>query len=121
MLALSSEGNKYFNDVEPWNLIKVDSSRAKKRLYFCVVLARALAILSSPFMPGISQKIWEQLNLKGKSNENGNWNLAKSIKLPKNYSVGKPNILFKQISDEDIEKYKSIVANGVDLEDFFKK
>jgi len=120
LLALSSEGNKYFNDVEPWNLIKVDSLKAKKRLYLCVVLARALAILSSPFMPKTSQRIWEQLGFSGKSNEFGNWEKAILTSLPKNHLIGNPGILFKQISDQDIENYKLIVAKGVELEEFFK-
>lgn len=121
LLALSSEGNKYFNDVEPWNEIKKDISRTKKRVYVCIVLARALAILSSPFMPGTAQKVWEQIGFKGNCDEKGNWDLAGSRELDSSvkYVKGNFGVLFKQILDEDLEKYKEVVANGVELEELF--
>ncbi len=119
LLSLCSEGNKYFNDTEPWKTVKTDPEKTKKRLYLCVNLARSLAILSSPYMPNISSKAWEQLNLEGSPSDEGIWDSASSIEIPENHKIGKPKILFKLIKNDDIEKYKNIVSKGTELKDLF--
>ena len=118
ILALSSDGNKYFNDCEPWKVIKKNPDEANRRLYLCANLARALSIFISPFMPSIAEKAWKQIGLKGNVNDDGNWDSFSKIDLEK-FSLGEIKILFKQIKDEDIEKYKEVVSNGIELEDLF--
>ena len=119
ILSLSSEGNKYFNDTEPWKTIKENPSEANRRLYLCANLARSLSIFIAPFMPSIAEKAWKQIGLKGKVDEVGSWDTANSLEILDNHTIGKVEPLFKQISDEDIEEYKAIVAEGKELEDLF--
>jgi len=40
ILALATEGNKYFNEHEPWHLMKKDLKRTKHVLYLCASLCR---------------------------------------------------------------------------------
>lgn len=119
LLSLSSEGNKYFNKTEPWNLIKTDSERAKKRLFLCAGLARSLSILSAPYMPNIAKNAWKQLNLDGSPSDQGIWDSASSINLPNKHSLGEPERLFNPLKDEDIKRYKEFVENGTELKDLF--
>jgi len=121
LLALSSAGNKYFNSVEPWNEVKTDPKRASKRLYLCANLARSLSILSAPYMPDIAKNAWRQLNLQGTPADQGIWDSASSIELPDKHKIGESEILFKPIKDEDIERYKEVVAQGTELEDLFNQ
>ncbi|MGY4884878.1 MAG: methionine--tRNA ligase [Nanobdellota archaeon] len=120
LLMLSSSGNKYFNETEPWVLVKTNPERASKRLYLCASLARALCILSSPFIPNISESAWHQLNLPNSPSEKGIWDSADSLIIPDKHKIGTPQRLFNIIKDEDIQKYKEIVANPTELEELFK-
>lgn len=122
LLSLCSEGNKYFNDIEPWNSVKINLEKTKKRLYICANFARAISILSSPFIPQISKKAWTQLNLEGSPSERGIWNSADDLfYIQEKHKISKPEKLFEIIKDEDVEKYKKILSKGINLEDFFKK
>jgi methionyl-tRNA synthetase len=121
LLALSSDGNKYFNDAAPWSLVKTDSDKAGKKLYLCVILARALSILSCPFIPKTSHEAWKQLNLKNSPSDKNIWDTACSLEIPNNHRIGEPRILFKPINDKDVEQYKKIVSQGIELEDLFRK
>ena len=120
LLVLSSKGNKYFNDTEPWKEIDKNPSVAKKRLYLCAGLARALSIMVSIYMPSIACKAWKQLNLSKSPLQRYLWDSAGIIELPHKHKIGKPERLFNIIKDEDIEKYKEIVAQGTELADLFK-
>ncbi len=121
ILALSSEGNKYMTELEPWKLVKDDSERANTVMYLNANLGRSLAILSSPFIPSASKKIWKTLNLKGNPDEPGRWETAKQISLPKSLTVNKPEKLFSPIEDKDLKYLKQQVSKSTDLKKLFKK
>ena len=70
-------------------------------------------------MHNISNEAWSQLNLLGSPSDNGIWDTASSVVLPYNHNIGEPKRLFKPIKDEDIERYKEVVAQGTELEDLF--
>lgn len=120
ILALSSEGNKYINDTEPWVAIKKDPQRANDVFYNSAVLLKSLAVLSAPYLPQTSQRIWSQLNLSGSPLDNGLWDSI-GEDLGKRHQVNKPTILFRKLADEQIEKYKDIASQGTDLKRYFKK
>ncbi len=119
ILKLSSEGNKYINDTEPWIAIKNNPERANDIFYNGAVLLRSLAVLSAPYLPKTSQNIWNQLNLSGNPFDAGIWDTA-GEDLGKKHKVNKPEILFKKLTDEQIETYKDKSSRGTDLKEFFK-
>jgi len=119
LLLLSSDGNKYFNNTEPWNFIKTNPEKVSKRLYICAILARALSILASPFIPNIANNAWAQLNLAGSPSDSGIWDTAISFEICDGHKIGNPSILIKPIGNEDIEKYKEIASQSTELKNFF--
>jgi len=114
ILSISSEGNKYFQDNEPWNLIKRDKKRCESILYFSVNLCKDLAILIFPYLPKSSEKIFNYLNLPKKAS----WDdLGKPLKKVK---IKKPEILFQKLLPEKIEELKKKVTEPTRLEELFK-
>ncbi len=63
IMAVSSLGNKYFQEKEPWK--DVEGSQAV--LGTCVNIAKNLAILIEPIMPEIASNLRKQLNIKNLS------------------------------------------------------
>lgn len=114
ILELSAEGNKYFQDNKPWELIKKDKERCGTVLYVCVNLCRSLAILLSPYLPDACQELWKQLNLKDNP-EKGFWNTAGGFLIKPSHKIKKPKILFKKL--EEIKKEEK---NMISFKDFKK-
>lgn len=120
ILSLSSEGNKYFNDNKPWEVIKEDKKRANCVLYLCTNLCKTLAILMFPFLPNSSQKILEQLNLKEKIKEKEVFDNSYKLDLNETHRINKPEILFEKLTDDYINELKEKLAQPRDLREFFK-
>ncbi|HKZ42919.1 MAG TPA: methionine--tRNA ligase, partial [Candidatus Hodarchaeales archaeon] len=55
--------NTYFQDVQPWRLVKEDKSRASTVLGVCAYLCYVAAIISQPSIPETSYRILEYLGL----------------------------------------------------------
>jgi len=120
ILALSSEGNKYLHNTEPWNLIKEDPIRAGHILYFCANLSKTLAILMGPYLPQTSPKVWNYLGLNGNPLENGNWDEAGKFELADSHKIGTHGKLFNLLTDEEIAELKDELSKGTEVKDFFK-
>lgn len=119
ILKLSAEGNKYFQNNEPWELIKNDKKRCGTVLYICANLCRSLAIFLSPYLPDASKELWEQLNLEGNPEENL-WDSASELKLKPAHQIKKPRILFEKLDAEKIAEVKKIVTKVTPLENYFR-
>lgn len=61
VMNLSRFGNKYFDSVKPWALVKSDKDECGGVLYANLAIVKALAIMSWPFMPKAAEKIWKYL------------------------------------------------------------
>ncbi|MBN1157121.1 methionine--tRNA ligase, partial [Candidatus Woesearchaeota archaeon] len=57
ILQVSSLGNKYFQDNEPWKLIKDDREKAHKVITLCANLVKNINISLKPIMPAFTKKI----------------------------------------------------------------
>lgn len=103
LLNLARLGNKYLADEEPWKMIKVDEERVKTVMYVALQIASALAVLSEPFLPFTSEKLKKILNIG--SNELA-WNDVeeKEELLYPNHQIGKGELLFAKIEDDEIQK-----------------
>jgi len=62
-LEISSLGNKYFQDNQPWELVKTDPERTRKVLTDCVNIVKTVTILVKPILPVFAAKVEEQLAL----------------------------------------------------------
>jgi methionyl-tRNA synthetase len=62
---LVSESNKYINVVKPWELVKIDTHRLNVVLTVLCESIRAIAFGLAPFMPDITRKIFDFINVKG--------------------------------------------------------
>lgn len=93
ILHISSLGNKYFQENEPWKLVNDDREKVRRILGLSVNIAKNLCILLQPILPDFSLKLQEQLNL-----QNLKWGDL-GFKL-KNHKIGREGILIKKIEEE---------------------
>jgi methionyl-tRNA synthetase len=61
--ALGSRGNKYYQDGEPWELIKTAPEKAAVIMVTCVNLIKALAVFLKPVTPALCAKIERKLGM----------------------------------------------------------
>ena len=97
ILHMSSLGNKYFQDKEPWKLVKEDKKKAHKILGLCANMVKNLSIVLQPILPKFSHDLQLQLNLKNLKWADINFEL-------KNHKIGKDEILVRKIEQNDKPK-----------------
>jgi len=97
-MNLAQFGNVYFDQNQPWVLVKNDKERCGTVLHMCLKLVQALAVFTAPYLPFSSDKIWKMLGNKTLLND---WDNALS-ELNEGYSLEKPTLLFKKLLLEDI-------------------
>ena len=92
IMEVSSIGNKYFQESEPWRLLKEGDGRAVNEiLLVCANMCRTLAVLSWPYMPSASERL---LSLLG---QGGMPAAGDATALLHGLTVGKPSILFSKV------------------------
>jgi len=119
VFALSALGNKYFNDMEPWVVLKSDRNRANDILYNCVRLSRTLAVLIAPFLPNTAARAWKIVGLEGVPDAPGTWDNA-TDSLGDKHEIGEPEVLFQRITDEFIEDFGQKVSDASDVKSLFQ-
>ena len=97
-------GNKYFNDNEPWKLLKDNPGRCALAINLCLQTVASAAILTEPILPFSASAIWKMLNLPEAPSDSG-WKSAGIHLLKDGHRLGEPRILFSKIEDEVIAKY----------------
>ncbi len=95
------DANKYFNDTEPWKAVKENKERCATIINICLQLVHSFAILFNPVLPFTSGKILKMLDT-GK--ENFSWDKAAEFCIEAGHTLGKAEILFSRIEDNQIEK-----------------
>jgi methionyl-tRNA synthetase len=98
-MSLARMGNKYLADNEPWKLINSNEERVKTIINVALQISCNLAILSEPFLPFTSLKLFNLLNLnplKWASSNNSN-------NLSDGHIINNPELLFAKIEDEQIQ------------------
>lgn len=112
VINLARIGNQYMQKKEPWIVAKKlrpetgDLSEEQKLidncLHICLQLTANLAILINPFLPFTAKKICYLLKVVDKILD---WENAGSMKLLSvGYSLRAPELLFRKIENEEIEK-----------------
>ena len=64
VVNFSFEANKYFNDLEPWTLKKINLERMNTILYTIVHQIKNISILLSPIIPDSASKILSTINIE---------------------------------------------------------
>ncbi len=93
---IASLGNKYFQNNEPWLLIKENRKETQFVLTNCANIARILAIVLKPILPGFCGEIEKQLNIKDQSWKDINKNITR-------HKIGKSRIILKKIEGIDLK------------------
>jgi len=112
-MRLAQAGNKYFNDNAPWKLITDNPKRCQTVLHICVKILKALAILTTPYMPHQASQVWEMLGNDGPIEEYA-WDEA--TKDVKRLRIPEPRVLFKKIEERSLgEDAKKEIFTHLDL------
>lgn len=99
LMNLARLGNKYLTEAEPWKIFKTDPERVKTILNISLQISANLAVLSEPFLPFTSDKLYKMLDLaKVKWNDAGSAALLQA-----QHQLNKPHLLFERIEDAVIE------------------
>lgn len=106
MMNLCRIGNKFLADTEPWKLAKDDMEAVGCILNYALTVVGNIAIACEPFLPDTAKNIRIQLNSTGiDSSWKEFWKRQELIEpVPANHQLGKAELLFKNIEDEEIEK-----------------
>lgn len=99
-IELAQFGNEYIQRNEPWNLVEDDPDQAATVIRDTVQLAKAIAVLAAPTLPGKAQAIWEQLGEPGTVHDAA---LSATLEDPSS-TFEEPTALFDKIEDEQVEQ-----------------
>ncbi|CAN0875335.1 Probable methionine--tRNA ligase [Linum grandiflorum] len=117
-MSISSEGNAYLQESQFWKLYKEDQPSCSIVMRTSVGLVYLLACLLEPYMPSFSLEVFKQINLPFEqaslSDEKGDVDKAKRPWqiIPPGHKIGTPEPLFKELKDEEVEKYRSKFAGS---------
>jgi len=100
LMNLAQFGNYYFDQKQPWNLVKNDKEYCQTVLHICLKIIKALAVMMACYLPFSSEKIWNILGYN-ESIHKVNWNEA-ITDLKTGILLEKPQPLFKKL---DIKKF----------------
>ena len=121
-MSLAQFGNFYFDQKQPWSLIKTDKKRCATVLHICLKIVNGLAILIAPYIPFSSDKIWHILGHKN-AIHNEKWE-STFEELKVGFILEKPKPLFKKLSlqefmteEEPFSKLDLRVAKVIDVKD----
>ncbi len=109
IFALSSIGNKRFQDEEPWKSIKEDPEKAAGLIRDLVYLIRDLSVLVEPYIPAASAAINGWLGVP-----RCDW--ANLGRLEGVDAVRPPALLFRRLEDEEIERFRARFAGTTQAE-----
>jgi methionyl-tRNA synthetase len=99
IMNLARDGNKYFNDSEPWVTVKSNKEKCGTTLNICLQAIYTLAELFSPVLPFSSEKLFKMLNSKPVE-----WKESGKSFLKEGHQINSAEILFPKIEDEVIEE-----------------
>ena len=123
VMACSKAGNQFFQEKEPWVLIKDESTRpvCARVIAACIGLVRVLACLIQPYMPTTSARILTQMKLPATA-----YAIDEQLVLGARYpsrlyplgtAIDKPEVLFEAIPEDRIKEMKAKFSGAPEDED----
>jgi methionyl-tRNA synthetase len=98
-MNLARAGNKYLADNEPWKLIKTAPEKVAQIMNYSVQICANLALLFEPFLPFISEKLYNMLKISTLSYSDA----GRTDLVPAGHQIGEPEFLFEKIDDSVVE------------------
>ncbi len=95
VMDLAGFGNRYFDSVRPWALVKSDQDACGDVLHCNLALVQALTVMAWPFLPFSSQEIWGYLGGEGDILSAG-WD-AIDASLPAGRDLADPRPVFRKV------------------------
>ena len=101
ILAIGNRGNKFFQDMQPWERIKNEPDHAHTTVSLLTYLVKSVAIALSPFMPETSRGILEIMNINEYQ-----WDDIGQFKGLDGHKVNQPAIVHKKLDTKLAEKFR---------------
>jgi methionyl-tRNA synthetase len=99
IMNLARDGNKYFNDSEPWVTVKSNKEKCGTTLNICLQAIYTLAELFYPVLPFSCEKLFKMLNVKPVD-----WKESGKSFLKEGHQINSTEILFPKIEEEVIQE-----------------
>jgi len=131
---LVNKSNKYIEDMAPWSLAKSPETKARLGtvMYNLAEVIRIVAVLCTPYMPTLPNKIYQQLGISD-NKEVHCWDSAKKWgNIPYGVEINRGEPIFPRIQPEEREivqekadnkpkqEPKEEAANLIDISEFAK-
>jgi methionyl-tRNA synthetase len=100
LMNLARLGNKYLTDSEPWKIFKTNPNRVKTILNLSLQVCANLAVLSEPFLPFTSKKLYKILG----TNSFKWFDAGKPELIKHGHLIGSAELLFEKIEDDQMQK-----------------
>jgi methionyl-tRNA synthetase len=91
---LSSTGNKYLADHEPWKLIKTDAAAVQRIMFVAAQICGGLSVLAQPLLPKAAGKLQRLFGI-----EPGTWIGSERTWVAGGTVLGQPELLFEKVDD----------------------
>ena len=101
VLEVGNLGNKFFQDMAPWEKIKTDRDHAHTTVSLLAYLVRDLSIALEPYMPDTAAKMNEMLGL-----EKGAWLDLGIFSGKEGHRIGQPEIIYRKLDVKDAERFR---------------
>jgi len=101
ILAVGNLGNKFFQDMAPWDKIKNAPDHAHATVAVLTYLLRSIAIAVKPYMPETAGKMFQMLNLPEQS-----WDMLGTFSGLDGHRIGNPEILYQKLDKKLAEKFR---------------
>ncbi|MBN1798359.1 MAG: methionine--tRNA ligase [Spirochaetales bacterium] len=96
-LDIAGLGNKYFQDHEPWKIIKQDADKGTKILGTCINIAKIISIILTPVMPDFCRELQRQLGLADLGWKDINFDTS-------GHAINDAKIIINRINAEEFNK-----------------
>lgn len=116
MMNMARAGNKFLAETEPWKLAKEDMEAVGCILNYALTVVGNLGIACEPFLPDAAASIKKQLNaVSFEEKWKTFWKKEELIHaIPEFHKLNKPELLYRNVEDEDIAKQMERLAGSKD-------
>jgi methionyl-tRNA synthetase len=94
VMDLAREGNRYFDQSQPWKTARTDRGKCATTLYYSLQFVEALRILFAPFIPHTCDKIGRMLG-----SDSMLWKDAGGENIPAGRQLREPEILLEKLNE----------------------
>ncbi len=112
IMELAREGNRYFDEAQPWVTRKEDLRQCASTIHTCIQIVRGLAMLIRPFMPAAADVISRSLGEAAMKPEPGSWDRIGSELAVDGTALGEPAVPFKKYDADEIERLAGEISTG---------